>query len=503
MALVKTLNANGSKGHHKFSLRVSEDNTSGNSSITSFTFTISPIQNGYDWSGWGSLIPFSITIGSYIFTGTIPAYNGTSVVTLKSGSDIEIVHDSDGSKTINIGFSVSDTTGASYTCGNASASDTFKLSDLHKAPTLTITNLQEQVSGISADLFVRWVSIKTFTVSYSFYDSATPSSLKIYSKSDVEIFSTTTLSSSSGTLQISQFDIKESDVTNGKTSFILELTDSKGGKIRITTPDYNVTLYFKPSFVPTSSFVKRAGQTTGEAAITLIGSYFNDLIGSTQNSIEIKFDFWKTEDTEPNPVYYRYTIPLSVNTGTGNDIEITNWKLNDGNTTINSLDEEFSYIIGVTLTDNQTGLLSVYKFTLPKGAWLMAKFKDHVDFLNITVGQNPVVESGSDTNGSWIKYYDGTMICYGSDTTETLTWTQDSDIWYNRNLPLPNFPIEFISPPIVQKNIQNMNTPARHIWITGNSAPTTTNPGTYNLATYWNATGTTVTVSYVAIGKWK
>lgn len=386
MALAKTLSANGSKGHHKFTLRVSEDSTSGNSSIISYTFTISPIQNGYDWSDWGSSISYSITLGTNIYTGTIPAYNGRTIVTLKSGSNIEIAHNSDGTKTIEIEFSVSDSTNVNYTCGTASASDTFKLTDLHKAPELTLSSVQEQTNyGIADTTFVRRVSNKLFTVSYSFYDEATPTALKIYTKSNVEItwVVTTNLSSFSGTLQMRAFDIDERDVVNGKTFFILELTDSKGGKKRINTPEYNVVLYEDPKIIPTSSYIKRAGQATGEANLTLIGSYYNGTIGTTQNTLTLKFDYWKSEDTEP--ITFRYTIPMNENTGTGNNVEFINWKLNDGNNDIDDLDPNYSYFIGISITDNKTNYMGIYKFTLPKGAWLMAKFPNRVDFARLTV----------------------------------------------------------------------------------------------------------------------
>ena len=117
----------------------------------------------------------------------------------------------------------------------------------------------------------------------------------------------------------------------------------------------------------------------------------------------------------------------------------------------------------------------------------------------ITVEGNPVVESGT----GYIKYYDGTMICYGSSGTGVLSWSQDSIIWYARALTLPDFAQTFISAPIVTKTIQSMSPVDRHVWISGTTAPSTTNPGNYNLATYWNATSTSVTITYIAIGRWK
>ena len=128
--LEKTISANGSKGHHKFTLQVNETGTSGNGSLMSYTFKLSPVATGWDWADWTNAsrtITYTITIGDNTYTGTIPSYNGSSTVTLKSGSGIAIEHDANGSKTINIGFTVKDTTGANYTSGNASASDTMIL----------------------------------------------------------------------------------------------------------------------------------------------------------------------------------------------------------------------------------------------------------------------------------------------------------------------------------------------------------------------------------------
>lgn len=126
------LTANGSKNHHSFKLAVNEDYVSDggeNYSRLSFAFSISAIQNGWNWSSWGSAISYIITINGNNFSGTIPAYDGKSTVTLKSGT-VDVPHESDGSKKINISFSVSDTTGKNYTCGNASTSGELQLTSI-------------------------------------------------------------------------------------------------------------------------------------------------------------------------------------------------------------------------------------------------------------------------------------------------------------------------------------------------------------------------------------
>ena len=164
MALEKTITANGSHGKHRFTLNVKESSTNYSSSFIDYIFTISPIQTGWRWSGWGSNISYEIVFKYrqqgdeedtiLKFTGTIPSYNGSSTINLKTGSNIEIPHDSDGTRTINISFKVTDTangknsSGQYYTPGNASANDNFILSVLHTPPTINNLAIQEINSNL-------------------------------------------------------------------------------------------------------------------------------------------------------------------------------------------------------------------------------------------------------------------------------------------------------------------------------------------------------------------
>jgi hypothetical protein len=157
--LTKTIEANGSKGHHKFSLIVEETYVGSgyqNTSDVSFTFKLSPIQNGWDWSGWASKITYKVTINGNEYTGSIGSYNGSSTVTLKSGSET-IEHNSDGTKSISISFQVTDSSGQSYTCGNASKSDTFALSNIPRYA----TSNQSLSSATETSFTVSWWSDST------------------------------------------------------------------------------------------------------------------------------------------------------------------------------------------------------------------------------------------------------------------------------------------------------------------------------------------------------
>ena len=129
--------ANGSKGHHKFTLDVVENsyNIANNTSEIAFTFKLAPIQSGWDWSGWGSSISYTVTIDGTAYSGTIPSYNGSSTVTLKSGTQT-VYHNNDGTKSISFNFSVKDSTGKNYTCGTASASGSLTLTTIPRTSSI-------------------------------------------------------------------------------------------------------------------------------------------------------------------------------------------------------------------------------------------------------------------------------------------------------------------------------------------------------------------------------
>lgn len=124
----KTITGNGSRGHHKFTLTVTENskNDSANTSNIGYTFKISPIQSGWDWNTQGTNISYTVTINGTNYTGTISDYNGSSTVTLKNGT-LNVAHDAAGTKTMNFSFKVTDRDGLSYTCGSASASGSMTL----------------------------------------------------------------------------------------------------------------------------------------------------------------------------------------------------------------------------------------------------------------------------------------------------------------------------------------------------------------------------------------
>lgn len=457
MAVVKTLTANGSKGHHKFSLRVSEDTTSGNSSFLSYSFTIAPIQTGWDWYSFGSQISYSVVINGTTYSGTIPSYNGSSTVTLKSNSNIEIPHNSDGTKTINLSFSVADSTGQNYTCGNASASGTMTLTDLHKAPTINTATMVETnqamiTLGLPDTTIVPWLSQKTITLDATPYDSATLSYRIRHGRSSYALPSSSTFQASN----VFNTDYRTNLVVvdNGKVPIVQVVADSKGGEssdlvmvdIGGTVQQPNGIPYTKPTLERTSTTIKRksgggTNLTDNKANINVKGLIYKgvDIIGNNNSVHSVGYKIWLSNASEPA----NYTTLTSSTDSSGN-VTVTDFE-------ISNVDFTKVYNYKIILQDNYKGSDNEYyadivEGTVPTGEPTWSEYKDHVDFLAITVGQNPVVASGNNANGYYVKYYDGTMECWNtsigvSANSNNATWTYPEEFYSTTGLAITITPL--------------------------------------------------------------
>lgn len=153
-----SISANGSKGHHKFTLNVTETSTSveNNTSAISWNFVLSPIQKSWDWS-YSSTVPvtYSITINGTTYTGNIMNYDGSSTVTVRSGS-MTVTHNADGAKSISFSFSVS-SLDKSYLPGSASSSGSMALTFIARASQpscITHPNTTQNVGDLGSTITI-------------------------------------------------------------------------------------------------------------------------------------------------------------------------------------------------------------------------------------------------------------------------------------------------------------------------------------------------------------
>ena len=112
------------------------------------------------------------------------------------------------------------------------------------------------------------------------------------------------------------------------------------------------------------------------------------------------------------------------------------------------------------------------------------------------------VESGSNSNGHWIKYSDGTMIQWNNTTVNDVGLTTDyggRGIFYIGYRAF-NYPQEFIENPAINCGQFRWGTGASFPMVSGT---TKTHFAVYGIDLFSRASGTDILVSWQAIGRWK
>jgi hypothetical protein len=135
----KTIFGDGAKGHHRFTLNITEDSTSviTNKSYVDYSFVLSPVANGYNWE-YNSQVPVTYWVrinGVICAEGNIMNYDGRSTVVVASGG-LYIDHEANGYKDITFEFSVW-SMDAYYLPGSASANGAMTLTPIPRQATIT------------------------------------------------------------------------------------------------------------------------------------------------------------------------------------------------------------------------------------------------------------------------------------------------------------------------------------------------------------------------------
>lgn len=126
-----------------------------------------------------------------------------------------------------------------------------------------------------------------------------------------------------------------------------------------------------------------------------------------------------------------------------------------------------------------------------------------LDKSSLVGAMNSIMEIGNNGNGTYIKYFNGLLICFNNlQYSANGDFTQDGIIYY-KNIGNWTFPHEFLSEPT---SIGTANTTqtigARRIWVTF-SGITNTKLQNITVCTNWNASYSNGLVGLIAIGKWK
>lgn len=111
------------------------------------------------------------------------------------------------------------------------------------------------------------------------------------------------------------------------------------------------------------------------------------------------------------------------------------------------------------------------------------------------------VTSGSNSNGRWMRFPDGTQICWHSHNHGSVAINIAWGSIYGAGLSVNNFPVSFTSVPTVIKSMTSSS--GTVIMSSVNPQPTTSHPGGFEPDRATPATVSNLTTHYIAIGRWK
>lgn len=120
-----------------------------------------------------------------------------------------------------------------------------------------------------------------------------------------------------------------------------------------------------------------------------------------------------------------------------------------------------------------------------------------------SVVNDNAVEIGSNTNGNWIKYENGTMICYATKSATMGAWSSSGSLYQATNTTNITFPQTFISKPVLNIQIDYTDSGFWQAWFGRSiySASEITYLQIWRTGT--GNTGIAFTFDYIAIGKLK
>jgi len=125
-----------------------------------------------------------------------------------------------------------------------------------------------------------------------------------------------------------------------------------------------------------------------------------------------------------------------------------------------------------------------------------------VDAPGFTQGGDPVVESGSNSDGAWTRWADGTQICRGSTTLQMATIHQTgadaAGVWFSAGETL-DYPLPFVGTPTQSLGLDT--TSGNVAWPATDSILSSTDTG--NLRVTGSGSNVQAKVTYVTAGYWR
>lgn len=274
----------------------------------------------------------------------------------------------------------------------------------------------------------------------------------------------------------------------GSNSITVNATDSRGYSnpqtIELEMIDY-VKLHID------NISIERTEDVSSEVLLNANGVWFNGSFNEENtNTLSASFQYnagsgWVDGGT--------LTPTIKDNTFTFTDVSLGN---------IYDYNSEYQFKIIVSDSLMTTGNENKEAITVPKGQEVVAIGEDTVwVYGDLLLNDNPIIESGSNDNGSWIKYADGTMICCGKTTISTSRNSSWGSLYVSPKISGQAYPISFNEIKSVNLTLEaDDNT----VWVGSANKGTISNLPSFYIV---SATGTSYEneyiLNYTAIGSWK
>lgn len=422
-------------GDNRYSieLEVKEKSTNpdANTSVVQYTFkAIKSSGGGFYTSSKTNVVKVTLDGEEIVNKKIAYDFSANATITLASGTKT-ITHNSDGTKTMSCKGYFKDNENS---LGSATASGSLTLTQLHKPPEITITDISELNTTliyyrVPHDTFVDNISKKSLTIRTKLYDEQTTNSSITLSSGNVTNTTSTTDNPATASLDMANAIFTNS---NGYAYINVEVTDNLNAKGTTQYRGVSYIAYTKPTLVASNLTSKRAGQLTGDITLKANGTYYNGSIGTLTIQPIVYYRY--RQITTPESSWGNWTLASTPTTDNGT------WSLNQ---TISSVfNYQNAYEIEVYCTDNliqtnnadannTTITIPTYitKVLIGEATW--TEYADRVDFKKISIkGTDPfeittgnlsiTKTSGNSTaDGTYAKYGNIVMINVHISTTGT------------------------------------------------------------------------------------
>lgn len=366
----------------------------------------------------------------------------------------------------------------------------FKLYIVDKPVVSSVTRaeLNSSVSALT-DKVLRHISLNEFTITATAPTGTSINSYRVRNGTQDSGLQ------SSNVVNLNDIQAYYNNGDDLKTKFVITCIDARGN----TSDEYPLELdfinYVNVSVNKTDTKITRSTNTSNDAFLNIKGNFYNNLIGDVHNELNIQYKY-KQQGTSD----YSELVTISAEY-LDNTFQVTDLALEG------EFDYQKNYEFVFYLKDSVNSIDEVSYIYKTSEAFVIAHekgmFINEIDANEINIGDVPIIESGSNEFGDWIKYSNGAMICTRSIEVEMPCTRAWGSLFCGIDSTVYDFPQVFKNPPrLYLFAYQRLNS---SFWLSNYYNTIITKTGFYNYSILrpTSADNVALTLNVLAIGKWK